>query len=67
MRAPAAEVVRHAHSVPRGQPALPQVLLDANVTAIVQQGGSVRDAQVLAAVEAAGAAMLLTSRRHFRH
>jgi phosphoribosylaminoimidazolecarboxamide formyltransferase / IMP cyclohydrolase len=45
----------------------PQVLLDAGVTAIVQPGGSVRDAEVLHAVEQAGAAMLITARRHFRH
>ena len=45
----------------------PQVLLDAGVTAIVQPGGSVRDAEVLAAVEKAGGTMLITARRHFRH
>jgi phosphoribosylaminoimidazolecarboxamide formyltransferase/IMP cyclohydrolase len=45
----------------------PEVLLDAGVTAIVQPGGSLRDAEVLAAVEARGAAMLVTARRHFRH
>jgi phosphoribosylaminoimidazolecarboxamide formyltransferase/IMP cyclohydrolase len=45
----------------------PQVLLDAGVSAIVQPGGSVRDAEVLAAVDRAGAAMLITARRHFRH
>ena len=45
----------------------PQVLLDAGVTAIVQPGGSVRDAEVLAAVDAAGGSMLITARRHFRH
>jgi phosphoribosylaminoimidazolecarboxamide formyltransferase / IMP cyclohydrolase len=45
----------------------PEVLLSAGVTAIVQPGGSVRDAEVLAAVERAGAAMLITARRHFRH
>ena len=45
----------------------PEVLLDAGVTAIVQPGGSQRDAEVLAAVEARGAAMLITARRHFRH
>jgi phosphoribosylaminoimidazolecarboxamide formyltransferase/IMP cyclohydrolase len=44
-----------------------EALLDAGVTAIVQPGGSVRDAEVLAAVEAAGATMLITGRRHFRH
>ena len=45
----------------------PQVLLDAGVTAIVQPGGSMRDAEVLELVDAAGAAMLVTGRRHFRH
>jgi phosphoribosylaminoimidazolecarboxamide formyltransferase/IMP cyclohydrolase len=45
----------------------PQVLLDAGVTAIVQPGGSVRDAEVLAAVDRAGATMRITARRHFRH
>jgi len=39
----------------------------AGVTAIVQPGGSVRDRQVIAAADAAGLAMLLTGRRHFRH
>lgn len=43
------------------------VCLEAGVTAIVQPGGSVRDAEVLAAVEAAGGTMLVTGRRHFRH
>jgi phosphoribosylaminoimidazolecarboxamide formyltransferase/IMP cyclohydrolase len=37
------------------------------VTAIVQPGGSMRDAEVLKAVEAAHAAMLITGTRHFRH
>jgi len=45
----------------------PQLLLDAGVTAIVQPGGSVRDAEVLHAVEQAGGAMVITARRHFRH
>jgi phosphoribosylaminoimidazolecarboxamide formyltransferase / IMP cyclohydrolase len=45
----------------------PQVLLDAGVSAIVQPGGSLRDAEVLHAVEGAGGAMLITARRHFRH
>jgi phosphoribosylaminoimidazolecarboxamide formyltransferase/IMP cyclohydrolase len=39
----------------------------AGVTAIVQPGGSVRDAEVIAAADAAGAAMLVTGMRHFRH
>ena len=45
----------------------PQTLLDAGVTAIVQPGGSVRDKDVITAVDAAGAAMLVTGVRHFRH
>ena len=44
-----------------------EALLEAGVTAIVQPGGSVRDAEALAAVEKAGATMLVTGRRHFRH
>ncbi|HVL53278.1 MAG TPA: bifunctional phosphoribosylaminoimidazolecarboxamide formyltransferase/IMP cyclohydrolase, partial [Vitreimonas sp.] len=43
------------------------VLLEAGVSAIVQPGGSIRDAEALAAVERAHATMLLTGRRHFRH
>ena len=43
------------------------MLLDAGVTAIVQPGGSMRDAEVLADVDTAGAAMLVTGTRHFRH
>jgi phosphoribosylaminoimidazolecarboxamide formyltransferase / IMP cyclohydrolase len=45
----------------------PEVALDAGVTAIIQPGGSKRDAEVAAAVERAGAAMVFTGRRHFRH
>jgi phosphoribosylaminoimidazolecarboxamide formyltransferase/IMP cyclohydrolase len=45
----------------------PQLALDAGVSAIVQPGGSKRDAEVIAAVEAAGATMVFTGRRHFRH
>ena len=45
----------------------PQAALDAGVSAIIQPGGSIRDADVTAAVEAAGATMVLTGRRHFRH
>jgi phosphoribosylaminoimidazolecarboxamide formyltransferase/IMP cyclohydrolase len=37
------------------------------VGAIVQPGGSKRDADVVAAVESAGATMVITGRRHFRH
>jgi phosphoribosylaminoimidazolecarboxamide formyltransferase/IMP cyclohydrolase len=45
----------------------PQLALDEGVSAIVQPGGSKRDADVIAAVDAAGAAMVFTRRRHFRH
>jgi phosphoribosylaminoimidazolecarboxamide formyltransferase/IMP cyclohydrolase len=41
--------------------------LRAGVTAVIQPGGSVRDAAVVAAVDQAGAAMVLTGQRHFRH
>ncbi len=37
------------------------------VTAIIQPGGSVRDAEVIAAADRLGLAMLLTGIRHFRH
>jgi phosphoribosylaminoimidazolecarboxamide formyltransferase / IMP cyclohydrolase len=45
----------------------PRLALDEGVRAIIQPGGSVRDDEVAAAVDAAGAAMVLTGRRHFRH
>jgi phosphoribosylaminoimidazolecarboxamide formyltransferase/IMP cyclohydrolase len=45
----------------------PQIGLDAGATAIVQPGGSRRDEDVIAAVTRAGAAMVFTGRRHFRH
>jgi phosphoribosylaminoimidazolecarboxamide formyltransferase/IMP cyclohydrolase len=44
-----------------------QVLLDAGVRAVVQPGGSVRDAEVVAAAEAAGVTLYLTGTRHFAH
>ena len=44
-----------------------EVLLAAGVRAIVQPGGSVRDDEVIATAEAAGATMYLTSTRHFFH
>jgi phosphoribosylaminoimidazolecarboxamide formyltransferase/IMP cyclohydrolase len=44
-----------------------EVCLAAGVIAIVEPGGSRRDDEVIAAVDAAGAAMLFTSTRHFRH
>ena len=45
----------------------PQILLDAGVRAIVQPGGSVRDAEVIEACEKAGVTMYLTGTRHFFH
>jgi len=45
----------------------PQAALDAGVTALIQPGGSKRDAEVIAAIEAAGATMVFSGRRHFRH
>jgi phosphoribosylaminoimidazolecarboxamide formyltransferase/IMP cyclohydrolase len=45
----------------------PQLLLDAGIRAIVQPGGSVRDGEVIAATEAAGASLYLTGTRHFAH
>ncbi len=45
----------------------PQLALDAGVSVIIQPGGSVRDQQTIDAVNAAGAAMIFTSRRHFKH
>jgi len=44
-----------------------EVLAAAGVKAIIQPGGSIRDAEVLAAAEAAGIAMVHTNKRHFRH
>ena len=44
-----------------------QILLDAGVQAIVAPGGSVRDAEVIAAADAAGATMYFTGTRHFAH
>jgi len=43
------------------------VLADAGVTAVVQPGGSVKDADVIAAADEAGLAMVVTGERHFRH
>ncbi len=45
----------------------PQAAIEAGVTALIQPGGSKRDAEVVAAVEAAGATMVFSGRRHFRH
>ncbi len=41
--------------------------IDAGATAVIQPGGSIRDAEVIAAADAAGIAMVFTGMRHFRH
>ena len=41
--------------------------LQAGISAIIQPGGSVRDSEVIEAVNAAGATMVFTGTRHFRH
>ena len=40
---------------------------DAGATAVIQPGGSVRDAEVIAAADEKGLAMVFTGMRHFRH
>ena len=42
-------------------------IVAAGATAVVQPGGSVRDAEVIAAADEQGLAMVFTGRRHFRH
>jgi phosphoribosylaminoimidazolecarboxamide formyltransferase/IMP cyclohydrolase len=44
-----------------------EAIIAAGATAIIQPGGSVRDAEVIAAADAAGVAMVATGMRHFRH
>ena len=39
----------------------------AGVTAVIQPGGSMRDEEVISAVDRLGLAMIFTGRRHFRH
>ena len=39
----------------------------AGVTAVIQPGGSLRDAEVIAAADAAGVAMVFAGTRHFKH
>jgi phosphoribosylaminoimidazolecarboxamide formyltransferase/IMP cyclohydrolase len=45
----------------------PRTAIKAGVTAVIQPGGSKRDGEVVAACDEAGAAMVFTGRRHFRH
>jgi len=42
-------------------------IIKAGATAVIQPGGSVRDAEVIAAADAAGLAMVASGMRHFRH
>jgi phosphoribosylaminoimidazolecarboxamide formyltransferase/IMP cyclohydrolase len=43
------------------------VLADAGAACVIQPGGSVKDAEVIAAADERGIAMLMTGVRHFRH
>lgn len=40
---------------------------EAGITAVIQPGGSIRDAEVVKAADEHGMAMILTGMRHFRH
>ncbi len=44
-----------------------EMVAKAGATAVIQPGGSVRDAEVIAAANALGVAMVFTGVRHFRH
>jgi phosphoribosylaminoimidazolecarboxamide formyltransferase/IMP cyclohydrolase len=44
-----------------------EALVAAGATAVIQPGGSMRDAEVIAAADQAGLAMIFTRMRHFRH
>jgi len=45
----------------------PELAIEAGATAVIQPGGSKRDAEVIEACEAAGVTMIFTRHRHFRH
>jgi phosphoribosylaminoimidazolecarboxamide formyltransferase/IMP cyclohydrolase len=45
----------------------PEAAIEAGATAVIQPGGSKRDAEVIEACDAAGVAMVFTKHRHFRH
>ena len=45
----------------------PQILIDAQVKAIVQPGGSIRDDETIEAARAAGVTLYFTKTRHFFH
>ncbi len=44
-----------------------EATIAAGATAVIQPGGSIRDAEVIAAADRAGIAMVFTGMRHFRH
>ena len=44
-----------------------EMVAEAGATAVIQPGGSVRDAEVIAAADRLGVAMVFTGVRHFRH
>jgi phosphoribosylaminoimidazolecarboxamide formyltransferase/IMP cyclohydrolase len=44
-----------------------EVVVGAGATAVIQPGGSVKDAEVIAAADRLGVAMVFTRMRHFRH
>jgi phosphoribosylaminoimidazolecarboxamide formyltransferase/IMP cyclohydrolase len=44
-----------------------ETIAQAGATAVIQPGGSVRDAEVIAAADRLGVAMVFTGVRHFRH
>ena len=43
------------------------VVIDAGASCVIQPGGSMRDAEVIAAADQRGVAMVFTGTRHFRH
>jgi len=45
----------------------PELAIQAGSTAVIQPGGSKRDAEVIEACDAAGVTMVFTKHRHFRH
>jgi len=66
------ETAGSAHCVAASDAFIPfpdtvEVLAAAGIKAIIQPGGSIRDAEVLAATDKAGIAMVFTATRHFRH
>ncbi|MCF3946093.1 bifunctional phosphoribosylaminoimidazolecarboxamide formyltransferase/IMP cyclohydrolase [Acidiphilium sp. AL] len=44
-----------------------EAAIAAGATSVIQPGGSIRDAEVIAAADRAGIAMVFTGMRHFRH